>query len=118
MTSSLPRLSVNANRRTFVDETGRPFFYLADTVWELFHRATREDAEHLYADRVAKQFTVLQAVVLAEFDGLNEPNRYGHRPLVDNDPTRPDPNYFADVDWFVRRANELGLYVALLPTWG
>ncbi len=38
---SLPRLRVSDNRRFLVDASGKPFFYLADTAWELFHRLTR-----------------------------------------------------------------------------
>ena len=56
--------------------------------------------------------------MLAELDGLNDPNAYGERPLVDNDPARPNEAYFAHVDWIVARANALGIYVGMLPTWG
>jgi hypothetical protein len=37
------------NRRHLVRAGGRPFFYLADTAWSLFHRLTREEAD-LYQD--------------------------------------------------------------------
>jgi hypothetical protein len=114
----LPALKVSENRRFLVTADGRPFFWLGDTAWELFHRATREEAEHLLVNRAQKRFTVIQAVALAEFDGLQVPNAYGERPLIDADPTRPNERYFAHVDWVVARANALGLYVGLLPTWG
>ncbi len=115
---SLPRLSVSENRRFLVTADGRPFFWLGDTAWELFHRLDREQADRYLRDRAAKRFTVIQAVALAELDGLGTPNPYGHTPLVDNDPTRPSEPYFAHVDWVIARANSLGLYVGLLPTWG
>jgi len=114
----LPRLEVSENRRFLVTADGRPFFWLGDTAWELFHRLNREDAEIYLKNRASLGFTVVQAVVLAELDGLNDPNPYGERPLLDNDPTRPNERYFAHVDWIVRRANALGLYVGMLPTWG
>jgi hypothetical protein len=114
----LPRLTVSANKRFLVTADGRPFFWLGDTAWELFHRATREEAEQYLQNRARLRFTVVQAVALAEFDGLNAPNAYGERPLDGNDPTKPNEAYFAHVDWIVRRANALGLYVGLLPTWG
>jgi len=94
------------------------FFYLGDTAWELFHRLTREEAEFYLKDRAAKGFTVIQAVVLAEFDGLNTPNAEGHKPLHNNDPTQPNEAYFDLVDWVVNKAEELGLYIGMLPTWG
>ncbi len=109
---------VSANRRFLIEDDGRPFFWLADTAWELFHRLDREAAATYLADRAAKGFTVIQAVVLAEFSGLVEPDAYGHLPLAGNDPTKPDDGYFADVDWVVQYANDLGLAIAMLPTWG
>jgi hypothetical protein len=115
---ALPRLRVSDNKRYLVTSVGRPFFWLGDTAWELFHRLGRDDAERYLQNRAKLHFTVIQAVALAEFDGLGIPNAYGHTPLADNDPMKPDERYFAHVDWVVRRANALGLYVGLLPTWG
>jgi hypothetical protein len=119
------RLAVSTDGRHLVDAaSGRPFLYLADTAWELFHRLDREQAERYLTDRAAKGFTVIQAVALAELDGLRVPNAYGHRPFVGEDPTRPAlapggaDDYWDHVDWIVDRAAELGLFVGLLPTWG
>src|SRR5256885_1348316 len=69
-----PKLKVSDDRRFIVKEDGMPFFYLGDTAWELFHRLNREEAERYLKNRAEKQFTVIQAVVLAELDGLNDPN--------------------------------------------
>ena len=115
---TLPRLQVSENKRFLVAADGRPFFWLGDTAWELFHRLNREDAERYLANRARLGFTVIQAVVLAELDGLNDPNAYGERPLIEGDPARPNERYFEHVDWIVRRANALGLYIGMLPTWG
>ncbi len=114
----LPQLKVSDNRRFLVTTDGKPFFWLGDTAWELFHRATREDAERYLQKRAAQRFTVIQAVALAEFDGLHAPNAYGQTPLVTDDPTRPNEEYFTHVDWIIAKANALGMYVGLLPTWG
>lgn len=116
--SPLPQLKISANRRFLVTESGQPFFWLGDTAWELFHRLNREDADQYLKNRAEKGFNVIQAVALAEFDGLTAPNAYGHRPLIDNDPLRPNEAYFEHVDWIVARANARGLYVGFLPTWG
>ena len=116
--SPLPRLKVSSDKRFLVTSDGKPFFWLGDTAWELFHRLNREDAEKYLKNRAERRFTVVQAVVLAELDGLNDPNAYGERPLVGNDPARPNEAYFAHVDWIVKRANALGIYVGMLPTWG
>lgn len=121
---SLPRLKVSENRRFLMTDEGRPFFYLGDTAWELFHRLDRDEAGLYLQNRAAKGFTVIQAVALAELDGLDTPNRYGHRPLIDRDPTRPvvrdgeNNDYWDHVDWVIDKAASLGLYIGLLPTWG
>jgi hypothetical protein len=112
------RLQVSENKRFLVYEDGRPFFFLGDTAWELFHRLNREEAELYLRHRAENGFNVIQAVILAEMDGLKVPNPYGHTPLHDNDPARPNEEYFQHVDWIIDKAESLGLFVGLLPTWG
>lgn len=116
--TALPRLKISDNKRFLSYENGQPFFYLGDTAWELFHRLNREEAERYLRDRAAKGYTVIQAVVLGELDGLTEPNAYGHTPLTDKNPDKPNEAYFQHVDWILGKAEELGLYIGLLPTWG
>jgi hypothetical protein len=111
-------LRVSDNHRLLEYEDGRPFFYLGDTAWELFHRLDRAEADRYLANRAEKGFTVIQAVVLAQLGGLDVPNPYGDRPLVDKDPTRPNEAYFRHVDYIVNKAEELGLFIGMLPTWG
>lgn len=114
----MSRLVVSANRRFLTYDDGSPFFYLGDTAWELFHRTTREEADLYLRNRASKGFTAIQAVVLAEIGGIDLPNAYGNLPLIDKDPARPNDAYFQHVDHIVRRAAELGLFIAMLPTWG
>ena len=111
-------LQVAPNHRFLMHADGTPFFWLGDTAWELFHRLNREDAARYLENRRAKRFTVIQAVVLAELDGLDTPNAYGDRPLIDDDPLKPNERYFRHVDWIVSKAAEQGLFIAMLPTWG
>lgn len=117
-------IKVSDNGHYLQYEDGTPFFYQGDTAWELFHRLDREQADMFLRDRAAKGFNVIQAVALAELDGVDVPNAYGDLPLTDSDPTRPAitegerNDYWDHVDYIVRRANELGMYVGLLPTWG
>jgi hypothetical protein len=112
------RLKVSENKRFLVFADGTPFFYLGDTGWELFHRLNKEETEKYLENRRAKGFTVIQAVALAELDGLNTPNAEGNKPLIDNDPSKPSEAYFAHVDWVIKKAAEKGIYIGLLPTWG
>jgi hypothetical protein len=111
-------LKVHSSGRYLCYEDGAPFFYLGDTCWEIFHRLNREEADLLLTDRAAKGFTVIQSVVLAEYDGLTEPNPYGQLPLENNDPLKPNEAYFQHVDYIVNKAASLGMFIGMLPTWG
>lgn len=121
---NLPRLKVSPDKHFLQTADGKPFFYLGDTAWELFHRLDREEALHYLKNRAEKGFNVVQAVALAEIDGVDTPNAYGHRPLIDRNPAKPDckdgdnNDYWDHVDFIVSNANKMGLYVGLLPTWG
>jgi hypothetical protein len=112
------RLKVSENKRFLVFEDGTPFYYLGDTGWELFHRLTKDESEKYLENRRGKGFTVIQAVALSELDGLNTPNAEGNKPLIDNDPLKPNEAYFEHVDWVIRKAQENGIFIGLLPTWG
>lgn len=114
----LPRLQISENHRFLVTAEGKPFFWLADTAWELFHRLSLEESSAYLENRAAKGFNVVQAVALAEFDGLTATNADGQLPLIENDPLRPNEAYFRHVDAVVARANALGIYIGFLPTWG
>jgi hypothetical protein len=117
-------IKVSDNGRFLQHADGTPFFYLGDTAWELFHRLNRQDADYYLTDRATKGFTVIQAVALAEFAGLSEPNAYGHLPLENLNPAQPavkegvENDYWDHVDYIVDKANELGMYIGFLPTWG
>ena len=111
-------LKVSENKHFLMFEDGTPFFYLGDTGWELFHRLTKEETEKYLENRRSKGFTVIQAVVLAELDGLNTPNAEGNKPLINNNPLTPNEKYFEHVDWVLKKAEEKGIFIGMLPTWG
>ncbi len=128
-------IQVAANHRTLETADGpmgtsKPFFWLGDTAWELFHRLNREEAIQYLDTRKSQGFNVIQAVALAEFDGLRQPNAYGDLPLLDLNPTTlaitggADPadakqyDYWDHVDFVIKAAADRGMYIGLLPTWG
>lgn len=118
---NLPRIRVSDNGRFLVTQNGQPFFYLADTGWELFHRLDRQQAIEYLDTRAKQKFNVIQAVALAELDGITVPNAYGKLPLINEDPATPDVSkggYWDHVDYIVDQANARGIYIALLPAWG
>lgn len=125
------QISVDKTGRYLITKSdGKPFFMVADTGWELFHRLNRDEVK-LYLDTRKKQeFNVIMSVALAELNGLREPNRYGSVPFKDLESlewaTTPgnNPNvegeydYWDHVDFVVKEAAKRGLYIGLLPTWG
>ncbi|PZX61051.1 collagenase-like protein with putative collagen-binding domain [Algoriphagus ratkowskyi] len=116
--SEAQQLKVTTNGRYLETDKKEPFFWLGDTAWELFHKLDREEARHYLKTRASQGFTVIQAVVLAERDGLKTPNAYGELPFHDLDPTKPNEAYFTHVDFIVAEANKYGLVMGMLPTWG
>lgn len=111
------QLRVSGNGR-FLLRDGKPFFWLGDTAWELFHRLNRDDAGYYLKHRAEQGFTVIQAVILAELDGLHTPNANGDLPLINDDPAKPNEAYFRYVDTLISMADRYGLVMGLLPTWG
>ena len=114
----MPTLVLSPNRRFLQYTDGRPFFYLADTAWELLHRLTLDEADYFLQERARKGYSVIQTVILAEMGGLKVPNRNGDLPLHDLDPEKPNEPYFTHVDEVLATAERHGLFLALLPSWG
>src|SRR6476620_6993734 len=124
------QIRVTENGTALQTMDGKPFFWLGDTDWELFHRLSREEAAAFIDIRSRQGFNVLQAVALAEFNGVREPNYYGDFPLNNEDPTNlivtpgNDPSdsyqydYWDHVDYIIGLAAAKGIYIGLLPTWG
>ncbi|HEU5051693.1 MAG TPA: glycoside hydrolase family 140 protein [Hanamia sp.] len=112
------RLQVSKNGHYLKFQDGTPFFWLGDTGWELFHRLTLPEIKEYLDNRSAKGFSVIQAVALAENDGLRTPNQYGEVPFKNLDPTKPNEKYFSVIDSAVHMACRRNLFIGLLPTWG
>ncbi|MCB9013482.1 MAG: glycoside hydrolase family 140 protein [Bacteroidales bacterium] len=116
--SKMQTLKVSQDGRYLEKKDGKPFFWLGDTAWELIHRLKREEVDFYLKDRAAKDFNIIQTVILAELDGLNTPNAYGEKPLINNDPARINEKYFEHVDYVLKKAESMGMYIGLLPSWG
>jgi hypothetical protein len=127
---NLSPIKVSDNKRFLVKSDGKPFFYLGDTAWELFHRLTRDQAVQYLQNRANNKFTVIQAVAIAELDGINTPNAHGDKPFWNNNPNTPavtpgnnpanatEYDYWDHVDFIIDEAAKRGIYIAFLPTWG
>jgi hypothetical protein len=128
--SASAQIQVSPNGKFLQTKDGQPFFWVGDTAWELFHRLTREEAIEFLSIRQQQEFNVIQAVALAEFNGIREPNRYGDWPLNNenpaqlavtpgNNPANPyEYDYWDHVDFVIDEAAKRNLFIGLLPTWG
>ncbi len=120
----MERLRVHSSGRFLEAGKDVPFFWLGDTAWELFHKLDREEALEYLDVRAAQGFTVVQAVLLAELDGIRTPNAYGRLPLSSysghalEPDTEGEYSYWDHVEYIVGEAEKRGMYMALLPTWG
>src|SRR5687768_15588044 len=69
-------LHVSSNGHFLTTADGAPFFWLADTAWDLFQRLEREEVNDYFEDRADKGFTIIQAAI-GGGGGHQGPNRYG-----------------------------------------
>jgi hypothetical protein len=107
-------IRVSENGRYFVDANTRPFYFLADTQWELFRRYSLDEARTIIENRKAKGFTIVMAMLTGVGDGTG-PNLEGQHPWLDDNPATPNPAYFAHVDQVFKlaMANDIHLLVGL-----
>lgn len=109
-------LTVDASGHYFTN--GRqPFFWLGDTAWLLLSHLSLEEAYLYLKNRQEKGFNVIQATLIHEWPQVNLNQQSA---LINEDFSQPaiESGYWQHVVKIVAMAQELGLYMALLPTWG
>lgn len=104
-------LRVSDNHK-YLCNGNQPFFWLADTAWLLFQQSSLEEAYVYLRNRKDKGFTVIQSVLLHDMKGAAA-NSLAE---VDRDVTSKE--FWIYCDQVVKMAEELGLYMGLLPAWG
>jgi hypothetical protein len=108
-------LRLSANKRYIEHNDGRPFFWLADTVWcgPLF--ADLDDWKVFLEDRVEKEFTAIQFVMtqwrMAEMDAAGNPAFTGKEKVAVN------PAFFQRMDKYVDAINDAGLVAVPVLLW-
>ncbi|MFT3826585.1 MAG: glycoside hydrolase family 140 protein [Chitinophagaceae bacterium] len=118
----MPLLQVSANKRFFQTSNGKPFFWLGDTGWLLFHKTTRKEAGHYLDVRKAQGFNVIQVMVI---HSLQAKNIYGSYALNNSDLSQPvianntdTANYWNHISFIIEEAAKRNIYLALVPVWG
>lgn len=91
-------IQIHATQRYFTTTEGQPFFWLADTSWELFHRLDLEESKICLDKRASQGFNVVRAVALTEPDGLNDPNVNGDKPFLDDQYYKPNEVCWKNMD--------------------
>lgn len=109
-------LSVGENKR-YLYNGEKPFFWLGDTAWLIFSRLTEEEAYTYLRNRKEKGYNVIQATLIHEWP---QKNLEGDPALKEESLFLPDEEsgYWTRAERIVDMAGDLGLYMALLPTWG
>lgn len=105
-------LKVSRNQRYLVNGE-KPFFWLGDTAWLLFQQLDEREAYTYLRNRAEKGYTVIQAVFLHNVnDSVSGRREVCWAVDIQN------PEYWAHCDKVIQIARQLGMYMALLPSWG
>jgi len=112
-------ITVAASRDRF-ERAGRPFFYLADTVWSAFTNATIEEWREYLSCRSAQGFNALQINILPQWDrsrGEEPFEPFARKGKRGWDFTAPNGQYFEHTKAMAEMAVERGFVPALVLLW-
>lgn len=124
---SREKIHISKNGR-YLMEGETPFFWLGDTAWLMLQKLKEEDVRIYLRNRKEKGYNVIQTVLahtLPERDTNDSPVQTTNRRGIESadsgtrglrDVTKPE--YWDFVDRVVKIAEELELYLGLLPAWG
>jgi hypothetical protein len=116
-TSAKTALTISENGHYFIDGSGHPFFWQGDTEWELFRYLTAKNAGALLSERKKQGFNVIQVMVTGVFQewgvmaGMNPWT--GIKAWLNDDPLKPDENYFSRVDSIISMAEKLDIMLVI-----
>lgn len=96
---------------TYLYNNDKPFFLLGDTAWLLLHKLNSEDIKRYLKNRKSLGYNYIQAILVYNLE--NSINEMPHNHI----------DYNNDMFWskskeVVKLADELGIIVGLLPSWG
>ncbi len=114
--AALPAIKVSPDGHFFTVK-GAPFFWLGDTGWLLLTKLNKQETDRYLADRQAQGFNVIQVMVV---HGLSDADVDGDSALINKNISTPAiaSGYWKQLDYVVAKAEEKGLYIALVPIWG
>jgi hypothetical protein len=105
-------VKVSPNGRYFVDQKGKPVFWLGTTQWQLFRDYTLDDARLIIERSKDKGFVFIQVMLLGVGDGT-KPNVHGDKPWMNDNPLTPNEDYFKNVDAVLQVARENNVNISM-----
>lgn len=121
------KLRISDNGRYLVKGDGSPFFWQGDTAWLMISKLSREEIDQYLAKRQTQGYNVAQVMLVHDLD---DKSYYGVPAINDRDVSKPnltpgaDPSvdgqydFWDHLDYAVRKAESMGIYLALVPLWG
>lgn len=106
------KLRVSVDGR-YLQEGDEPFFWLGDTAWMMLQKLSEEEIRLYLENRRAKGFNVIQTVLVHSLPEKGIGDQMGSK--VKNPITR---EYFDFCRRMAEMAEEMGIYMGLLPCWG
>lgn len=106
----LDKLEISDNKR-YIRSGNMPFFWLADTTWLLFEECTKEEAFVYLKNRKDKGYNVILATLIHNLSSDDTDILQAKDGIRKSD-------YWEHTESIVKMAENLGLYMGLLPSWG
>lgn len=105
----------------YFEKDGKPFFYLADTVWSTFTNVSMEDWKYYLKERKRQGYNVLQINTMPQWDRSVTESTYNNYPFAVEDNyfnvDEIDAQYFERAAAMIEVAVEMGFTPALVILW-
>ncbi|MCM1062922.1 MAG: glycoside hydrolase family 140 protein [Eubacterium sp.] len=109
----MERLHISENGK-YLLQGDKPFFWLGDTAWLMLQKLSAEEMRTYLRNRREKGYNVIQTVLVHTLPGVSESGCSLAPGLKDVTKAA----YWEFVDTALEMAEEMGLYLGLLPSWG
>ena len=103
-------LSISENRR-YLMEGDKPFFWLGDTAWLMLLKLDEDEIYTYLRNRKEKGYNVIQTVLIQSLQDVESSLAPGRKDVKKSE-------YWKFVDRVLNMAEQMGLYIGLLPAWG
>lgn len=104
------KLSISENRR-YLMEGDKPFFWLGDTAWLMLLKLDEDEIYTYLRNRKEKGYNVIQTVLIQSPQDVESSLALGRKDVTKSE-------YWNFVDQILDMAEQMGLYIGLLPAWG